>query len=122
MDTNRNTLLAIALSLVVLLGWQFLYVGPKMEAERKAAEIARTQKAAEGTTAGQTPQPAQGQSGANVPSATAPVPGSDTAQQETDRNAVLARRQRIAVENPDLLGSINLKGARLDDLHLKNYR
>ena len=34
MDTNRNTLLAIALSLLVLLGWQFLYVSPKIEAER----------------------------------------------------------------------------------------
>jgi YidC/Oxa1 family membrane protein insertase len=132
MDTNRNTLLAIALSLVVLLGWQFLYVGPKMEAERKAAEIARTQKAAEGTSLSQTPQPAQsgqagqagqaGEAGSNVPSATAPVPGSDTAQQETDRNAILARTQRIAIENPDLLGTVNLKGARLDDLHLKNYR
>jgi YidC/Oxa1 family membrane protein insertase len=123
MDTNRNTLLAIALSLLVLLGWQFLYVSPKIEAERKAAEIERLQKAAEGTPApqpGATSQTAE--PGSAVPGATVAVPGSDTARQETDRNAVLAKTQRLAVENSDIIGSVNLKGARIDDLHLKNYR
>jgi YidC/Oxa1 family membrane protein insertase len=134
MDTNRNTLLAIALSLLVLLGWQFLYVSPKMEAERKAAEIARMQEAERQSSQPATQpgaqtgaQPGTGiapaaQPGNAVPGTSIDVPGSDAARQETDRNAVLARTQRLPVENSDIIGSVNLKGARVDDLQLKNYR
>ncbi len=43
MENNRNTFLAIALSLAIILAWQFLYINPKLEAERKAAEIQRQQ-------------------------------------------------------------------------------
>ena len=64
MENNRNTFLAIALSLVVIVGWQFLYVNPKLEAEKKAAEAQRR-------IAEQTQQ---------QNSATAPQPGVNTAQ------------------------------------------
>ena len=30
-NQNKNTFLAIALSVLVLIGWQFLYVNPKLE-------------------------------------------------------------------------------------------
>ena len=35
---NRNYILAIALSLGILVAWQYLYVGPQMEAERERLE------------------------------------------------------------------------------------
>ncbi len=126
MDKNRNnTVLAIALSLMVLLGWQFLYVNPKIEAERKAAEIQRLNK-----------QQATTPTSPNAPAVdpTIPSPSVGTATGETvpggapveaaamTREAALGKSQRIALENNDLVGSINLKGARLDDLRLKKYQ
>ncbi|MCU0790154.1 MAG: membrane protein insertase YidC, partial [Nitratireductor sp.] len=124
MDNSRNTLLAIALSLIVLLGWQFLYVNPKLEAERKAAEIERVQSQ-QNTAAQPQPgaQPAQpGVTSEALPGAGTSVPGSATVAQGLDRDQVLTATQRIAFENSDVIGSINLKGGRIDDLRLKNYR
>src|SRR5690606_15437331 len=38
------------------------------------------------------------------------------------REAAISASPRIAVDTPALSGSINLRGARLDDLRLKEYR
>jgi YidC/Oxa1 family membrane protein insertase len=38
------------------------------------------------------------------------------------REQVIASTPRVKIETPSLVGSINLKGARLDDLQLKHYR
>ena len=44
MENNRNFLIAMALSIAVLIGWQFLVVSPRMEAERqRQAELAESQ-------------------------------------------------------------------------------
>ena len=37
MENNRNYFVAIALSVLILIAWQFLYINPKIEAERMAA-------------------------------------------------------------------------------------
>ncbi len=130
METNRNTFLAIALSLVVLVAWQFLYIGPKMKEERRAAEIQRQQQ----ETAAQQASPQAGGSAAPGSTAQAPLPGATQAPGAAapsggvapaavlDRQAVLAATPRIAIDTPSLAGSINLKGARIDDLELKNYK
>ncbi len=39
-----------------------------------------------------------------------------------DRNAALAQSPRVAISTPALQGSIALKGGRIDDLFLKDYR
>ncbi|MEM9046455.1 MAG: membrane protein insertase YidC [Pseudomonadota bacterium] len=39
-----------------------------------------------------------------------------------DRDGALARNERIRIENSSVWGSISLKGGRLDDLHLSDYR
>ncbi len=43
-------------------------------------------------------------------------------QQELGRDQAIAKSPRVPVENGDIIGSINLKGGRIDDLRLKNYR
>ncbi len=62
--------------------------------------------------------PAQG--GAAPAATTAPTV--DTAKALRDRRLVLAESPRVAVDTPSLKGSINLKGARLDDLVLVKHR
>jgi YidC/Oxa1 family membrane protein insertase len=39
-----------------------------------------------------------------------------------DRNLVLKESPRIPIRTPKLVGSINLKGARIDDIVLPTYR
>lgn len=39
-----------------------------------------------------------------------------------DRQAVLGETPRVRIDTPTMQGSINLKGARIDDLVLKNYK
>ena len=48
-------------------------------------------------------------------------PTADTPGALRDRRVVLAETPRVRIDTPALAGSINLKGARLDDLILKRY-
>lgn len=48
-------------------------------------------------------------------------PAADGAAAIRDRRVVLAESPRVRIETPRLSGSINLKGARIDDLVLKQY-
>src|SRR6202020_104606 len=69
MPDNRNTILAVILSGLVLIGWQYFY---------------------------------------NVP----PV----------DRDVAIAGSPRVKIDTPSVIGSISLKGARIDDLALVKFR
>jgi len=128
MNNNRNFLITIILSVLILTLWQVFYMNPRIEAQREAAQIeaARVEaekKAAEGAQApGAQPPAMQGEvPGAAPGGAPAGVPGTDgtTAQ---NRDAALAASQRVAIDTPSLAGSINLTGGRLDDIKLKDYR
>jgi YidC/Oxa1 family membrane protein insertase len=116
MENNRNYFVAIALSVLILIGWQFLYMGPKMEAQRQA-EIALKKQEAE--AAAKTPA-ASGTSAATAEPGAA-IPGANAAAVATNRDETLATTQRVTIDTPSLSGSINLSGARFDDLKLKEY-
>ena len=113
---NREFFLALALCAVVLIGWQFLVGLPTVQEERdrQAAQQQQeqTQQAPDTSTV---PQP-----GAD-PSVVPTVPGVEpsTAQVRSD---VIAASERIAIRTDRLQGSINLTGARIDDLKLTEYR
>lgn len=114
---NRNTILAIVLSLIVLLGWQYFVAAPQLErqqAELQAQQEA-AQKAATGTANPDAPQPT-GSQGANT---AAPAAGQQAAF--ANRDTALAASQRVTIDTPSLEGSLNLKGGRLDDIRLKDY-
>ena len=53
-----------------------------------------------------------------MPGAVAPATPAVTT---VSREAALAASPRVRIDSPDLLGSINLKGARIDDVILRNY-
>ncbi|MBB5533661.1 membrane protein insertase YidC [Rhizobium giardinii] len=113
MENNRNYFVAIALSVLILIAWQFVYINPKIEKERIAAEQTQANPAAGNqTTAGQT---ATGQTTTGQTPAGA-VPGGNE-----NREQAIAKSARVTIDTPALSGSINLTGARLDDLKLKEY-
>ncbi|MTI04940.1 membrane protein insertase YidC [Roseibium denhamense] len=119
MSENRNTILAIVLSLIVLLAWQYLYAGPQLERQQAAIEAQQAAEAARqaATSTGTNPDAPQPSLGDDA-SAPATVPGTGTF---VDRAAAVNATPRITIDTPRLEGSINLTGGRLDDLRLKDY-
>ncbi len=124
MNEHRNTILAIALSIAVLITWQVFVGIPQMrEQQARQAELAAQSESA-GTDQSAVPQPDA--TGTPTPQATTPgvaptVPGGAVTA-TASRQAALAATSRIAIEAPDLAGSLNLQGARIDDLSLTQYR
>ena len=126
MGDHKNTIIAVVLSLLVVVGWQYFVGYPQMERQRQQAELkqqeqAQTQPGA--TNRPGTDQPAAAPSGAppeapGVPNAAAPSPQAQAATRE----AVLSGTPRIVIDTPRLGGSIDLKGGRIDDLTLTQYR
>jgi len=112
MNDNRNVILAIVLSMIVLFGWQFFIAGPQLERSMQEAELAQQQQQGELDAGLATP----GQTAEGQPAAAAGT------QTFADRASAIAATQRLSIDTGELSGSINLTGARLDDLELKSYR
>ncbi|MEW6453693.1 MAG: membrane protein insertase YidC [Pseudomonadota bacterium] len=121
MTDQKNTILAIVLSGIVLLAWQYFIGGPQMEKQRQEALLKQQQQQTQ-------VQPAQpGQPVPQAQSTAAPaapqVPGAPTTpEQQKAREAAVAASPRIAVETSHVRGSISLRGGRIDDLQLVQYR
>ncbi|MEO7223214.1 MAG: membrane protein insertase YidC, partial [Devosia sp.] len=120
-ETNRNMILAIGLSVVVIFGWQFFIAGPQMERAQRQAQIAAEQAAAANpglatTTTTTTAPVAPGAATTPAEAVPAGVPSTFA-----DRASAIAATSRVAIDTPALIGSINLRGGRLDDLQLKKY-
>ncbi|MEM6493128.1 MAG: membrane protein insertase YidC [Pseudomonadota bacterium] len=123
MDNSRNLLLAFVLSGLLILGWDigmgYLYPQPETPVE-SAADI----------PGGETTPASVGEdSGAN---AAASAPGTISASEDLgsasadtgplDLDTTLSNPQRVAIDAPRMAGSINLIGARIDDIVLKDHR
>lgn len=113
MGNNRNFLITIALSVLILTLWQVFYMGPRIERERETARIE-----AQRVEAQKQVQPAPTSPQGGVPGSNAGAAG---AAPETREQAVAAE-QRVKIDTPSIAGSINLVGARIDDVLLKDYR
>src|SRR5260370_38479113 len=120
-DTNRNTILAVILSGLVLIAWQYFYNVPQMEKQRAAqqaqSELAKTAPGA-GTAPSTTPQAGA----APTPSANAPATNQPASAAPVDRDTAMASAPRVKIDTPRLSGSISLKGARIADLSLVQFR
>ncbi len=120
MDNQRNLLLAVALSFLLILGWdvgmRYFYPQASITAPLVETDPA-TQPSAEdvsGTSVVATD--VEGQVPANVPGVI------DAPAGPIDLATALADPRRVVIDTPRVAGSINLVGARIDDLVLKNHR
>ena len=68
------------------------------------------------------PQPQRAETPVEQQTLEATVPQADIVAQPRSRDELLAASPRVQIEAPRVRGSINLRGARLDDLVLKDYR
>jgi YidC/Oxa1 family membrane protein insertase len=123
---NRNTILAVILSGLVLIAWQYFYNIPQMERQRaqQQAQTELQKKSAPAAaqpgndaTPSTAPQAGGGPSGA--PAGSPPTASNAPA---VERDAALAADPRVKIETPSVIGSIRLKGARIDDLSLVKFR
>ncbi|HEY2661880.1 MAG TPA: membrane protein insertase YidC [Caulobacteraceae bacterium] len=99
-ESSRNTIIFVVCAVVILGLYQYFVTGPQFKRQQAAAHAAAVAAAAQHPT-----------------TATAAAPGGFA-----PRAQVVAASPRIAVDTPSLSGSIALRGARIDDLYLKNYR
>jgi YidC/Oxa1 family membrane protein insertase len=101
-DNQRNMILAVILSAIVLFGWTVLgdrffpTANPPVVKIEKGKAVALPNPSAD--------------------------PAADGAAAFRNRAIVLRESPRVRIMTPRLQGSINLKGARIDDLTLTTYR
>jgi YidC/Oxa1 family membrane protein insertase len=88
---TKNLFLAMVLSMAILFGWQMFFQPAPKKVDPAAPQQTQTQVV--------------------DPAATQIVP----------RGQVLAAAPRVVIDTPSLEGSINLKGAQIDDLKLKKF-
>src|SRR5262249_57556437 len=112
MNDQKNTLLAIVLSGVVLLAWSYFFA-PQMP--RQTAPQQQQQQQAQNQSAS---PPGTAPSKPPVPGQSAAVPGAQT----LTREEALKQSARIDVATPNIKGSIALKGGRIHDVLLPPYR
>lgn len=94
---NDNFVAAVLLSIAILVGFHFLYEAPKMEAAQRKARIEQVE---------------------TVASIKAPKVTDVPLRSRAD---ILSSDKRVIISTPELRGSLQLKGARLNDLSLVNY-
>ncbi|WBU54478.1 membrane protein insertase YidC [Paracoccus sp. SCSIO 75233] len=104
-DNNRNLILAMVLSMLVVLVW-YSFFAPEPPPPAPVDETVQTETGAPAT-------PAAPVTSGNAVTGGAAVAASDD---------VSATAARISIDSPSLEGSLSLAGGRIDDLLLKNYR
>ncbi len=112
MTDQKNLILAIVISVAILFGFHFFYELPRQRAiqedlERQRALQAETIQASESAPA----------VGADLPTATTlPAPVAPTQAE------AVSTGERIKIDTPRLHGTVNLRGGRIDDLTLADYK
>jgi YidC/Oxa1 family membrane protein insertase len=111
---QKNFIVAIVLSVLIIFGWQHFFPAKHTPPQET------TQSTASPSTPGATTPAAPGGQGTNAPNA--PNSAAPAAEQFVSRTEALARSPRVTFDTPQLIGSIALKGGRIDDVRLAKHR
>ncbi|MCX7338565.1 MAG: membrane protein insertase YidC [Alphaproteobacteria bacterium] len=98
MSDQKNLIVAVGLSILILVGFNYFYERPKSLELLKQAEIAATQAPL-----------------------TAGIQQAEPVKEILSRQKALTKTERVSIDALKVRGSINLKGGVLDDLVLVNY-
>jgi len=110
---NRNLILAIALSVAILFGFELLYPSQPPQPAQQTAQVTEPgadPSVPQAQTVGPAPRPG------TMPQVDAPI--SDVMQSVEQ---AVAASPRISITSPSLTGTISLHGGRIDDLILNGY-
>ncbi len=115
MDNTRNLLLAFVLSGLLIFGWDagMGYFYPQPDTPATATQAQAGVAPASGASAGSV-------EGTSI--VAADLDAGEVAAGPVDLSAALADPQRVVIDAPTIAGSINLVGARIDDIVLKDHR
>lgn len=98
---QKNLILAMLLSILILVGWDYVFVKPQVEEQQRSAAVVEQ----EGV----------------IPTSPQTAGPDSPSPRVLPREQVINDAPRVAIETPNLRGSISLKGARIDDLLLTRY-
>src|ERR1700730_11634736 len=102
MDDQKNLLLAIVLTGIVLIGWQYLFAVPQIERQKQIAQQQQQQQQQQ-THGKQPPLTAQPGAPPQVAPGTVPqAPGAPSAAPALTREAALAASPRIRIDTARL--------------------
>ena len=96
---NKNVFIAVILSTLVIMFWQFMYGDEYVELEQQQSQSQQSDKS----------------------KPTAPSLTEKKINIKVTRTDVIGETSRIKIENKNLIGSIALTGGLIDDITLKNY-
>jgi YidC/Oxa1 family membrane protein insertase len=113
MNDHKNTILAIVLSLIVVIGWEYFFARPEMQQQTQQQQQQQQQAQPGGTNGAHPTAPAGG--APQMPNAPSAQPPTQT------REAVIAASPHVDIDTPTLRGSIDLKGGRIDNLSLAQF-
>ncbi|MFN3459895.1 MAG: membrane protein insertase YidC [Oceanibaculum sp.] len=113
MTDQKNLILAIGVSLVILLGFQYFFEFPRMQEQQAQTSEQIAQQARELDAS----RPSPAAPGADVTAGTVTA-----VNQPQTREQTIAGSPRVRIDSPKLRGSLSLTGAQLDDITLKDYR
>ena len=127
MTDNKNLLLAVVISMVILFGFQagFKYFFPKPPEPTPVTQSAGPgEPATPGAITDGQATPPGAVATPSVPAAPAQVsaPGGGIMPSTSGRAEVIAHGPRVPINTPSIHGSIALTGGRIDDVTLAQYR
>ena len=117
-DNNKNLLLATTLSVIIMISWAWFYEKPRMEKISMQNNLPEKTSSTQLESNNKTDSTANSSASLNKISDEEKTPVSLKTRQEIIEKE---NNERIKISSNSLHGSINLRGARFDDLTLAKY-